>query len=274
MPTIFDKYEIHFDGNNLWCDYPIIIGVNGTNTTKLIFDAEAGIESFMLNTRTGGALAYEPVNNVVTLNPPASYAGEDYDCLVMLGAGNYHLQVSIVETPYFHDEDTEEQADDNTEEIVKLNAAVKALGGRVTDVEHKLHSPEVTQITGNFPKMPDNKTLLSKRFRPYRLLAIFTDAIAGVYQIDILYRNSPTIYQTTRVAFTLVSGESRFCLGIDPITGVVNVISQEGVSGFDISHTVNITDIPSTTDMVLEFTAPGDAEAVTATVTYSSVAYV
>lgn len=274
MPTIFDKYEIHFDGNNLWCDYPIIIGVNGTNTTKLIFDAEAGIESFMLNTRTGGALAYEPVNNVVTLNPPASYAGEDYDCLVMLGAGNYHLQVSIVETPYFHDEDTEEQADDNTEEIVKLNAAVKALDGRVTDVEHKLHSPEVTQITGNLPKMPDNKTLLSKRFRPYRLLAIFTDAIAGGYQIDILYRNSPTIYQTTRVAFTLVSGESRFCLGIDPITGVVNIISQEGVSGFDISHTVNITDIPSTTDMVLEFTAPGDAEAVTATVTYSSVAYV
>lgn len=274
MPTIFDKYEIHFDGNNLWCDYPIIIGVNGTNTTKLIFDVEAGIESFMLNTRTGGALAYEPVNNVVTLNPPASYAGEDYDCLVMLGAGNYHLQVSIVETPYFHDEDTEEQADDNTEEIVKLNAAVKALDGRVTDVEHKLHSPEVTQITGNLPKMPDNKTLLSKRFRPYRLLAIFTDAIAGRYQIDILYRNSPTIYQTTRVAFTSVSGESRFCLGIDPITGVVNVISQEGVSDFDISHTVNITDIPSTTDMVLEFTAPGDAEAVTATVTYSSVAYV
>lgn len=274
MPTIFDKYEIHFDGNNLWCDYPIIIGVNGTNTTKLIFDAEAGIESFMLNTRTGGALAYEPVNNVVTLNPPASYAGEDYDCLVMLGAGNYHLQVSIVETPYFHDEDTEEQADDNTEEIVKLNAAVKALDGRVTDVEHKLHSPEVTQITGNLPKTPDNKTLLSKRFRPYRLLAIFTDAIAGGYQIDILYRNSPTIYQTTRVVFTLVSGESRFCLGIDPITGVVNVISQEGVLGFDISHTVNITDIPSTTDMVLEFTAPGDAEAVTATVTYSSVAYV
>lgn len=125
MPTIFDKYEIHFDGNNLWCDYPIIIGVNGTNTTKLIFDAEAGIESFMLNTRTGGALAYEPVNNVVTLNPPASYAGEDYDCLVMLGACNYHLQVSIVETPYFHDEDTEEQADDNTQEINQLKARVE-----------------------------------------------------------------------------------------------------------------------------------------------------
>lgn len=274
MPTIFDKYEIHFDGNNLWCDYPIIIGVNGTNTTKLIFDAEAGIESFMLNTRTGGALAYEPVNNVVTLNPPASYAGEDYDCLVMLGAGNYHLQVSIVETPYFHDEDTEEQADDNTEEIVKLNAAVKALDGRVTDVEHKLHSPEVTQITGNPPKMPGNKTLLSKRFRPFRLLVAFTDAIAAVYQIDIVYRNSSTAYQTTRLVFTLAEGESRFCLGIDPITGVVNVISQEGVSDFDIKHTVYITDIPSVTDMVLEFTAPGDAENVTATVTYSSVAYV
>lgn len=252
MPTIFDKYEIHFDGNNLWCDYPIIIGVNGTNTTKLIFDAEAGIESFMLNTRTGGALAYEPVNNVVTLNPPASYAGEDYDCLVMLGAGNYHLQVSIVETPYFHDEDTEEQA----------------------DVEHKLHSPEVTQITGNLPKMPDNKTLLSKRFRPFRLLVAFTDAIAAVYQIDIVYRNISTAYQTTRLVFTLAEGESRFCLGIDPITGVVNVISQEGVSDFNIEHTVYITDIPSVTDMVLEFTAPGDAENVTATVTYSSVAYV
>lgn len=274
MPTIFDKYEIHFDGNNLWCDYPIIIGVNGTNTTKLIFDAEAGIESFMLNTRTGGALAYEPVNNVVTLNPPASYAGEDYDCLVMLGAGNYHLQVSIVETPYFHDEDTEEQADDNTKTIVTLINQVNGLTTRVTGVEHKLHSPEVTQITGNLPKMPGNKTLLSKRFRPYRLLAIFTDAIAGAYQIDILYRNSSTIYQTTHVVFTLAAGSFRFCLGIDPITGVVNVISQEGVSDFAISHTVNITDIPSTTDMVLEFTAPGDAENVTATVTYSSVAYV
>lgn len=274
MPTIFDKYEIHFDGNNVYCDYPVIIGVNGTNTTKLIFDADAGIEHFVLKTSAGGELSYAPVNDIVTLTLSASYAGEDYDCLVMLEAGDYHLRVSVVETPYFHDEHTEEQADDNTEEIVKLNAAVKALDGRVTDVEHKLHSPEVTQITGNLPKMPDNKTLLSKRFRPYRLLAIFTDAIAGGYQIDILYRNSPTIYQTTRVAFTLVSGESRFCLGIDPITGVVNVISQEGVSDFDIGHTVNITDIPSTTDMVLEFTAPGDAENVTATVTYSSVAYV
>lgn len=274
MPTIFDKYEIHFDGNNLYCDYPIIIGVNGTNTTKLVFDVEAGIEGFMLNTRTGGALAYEPVNDVVTLNPPPSYVGEDYDCLVMLEAGNYHLQVSIVETPYFHDEDTEEQADGNTKTIETLINQVNGLTTRVTGVEHVLYSPEVTQITGSLPKMPDNKTLLSKRFRPYRLLAIFTDAIAATYQIDILYRNSSTIYQTTRVVFTLEAGESRFCLGIDPITGVVNVISQEGVSDFDISRTVNITDIPSTTDMVLEFTAPGDAENVTATVTYSSVAYV
>lgn len=274
MPTIFDKYEIHFDGNNVYCDYPVIIGVNGTNTTKLIFDADAGIEHFVLKTSAGGELSYAPVNDIVTLNLSASYAGEDYDCLVMLEAGNYHLQVSIVETPYFHDEDTEEQADDNTEEIVKLNAAVRALGDRVTDVELELHSPEVTQITGNLPKMPNTKTLLSKRFRPYRLLAIFTDAIAATYQIDILYRNSSTIYQTTHVVFTLAAGSSRFCLGIDPITGVVNVISQKGVSDFDISHTVNITDIPSTTDMVLEFTAPGDAEAVTATVTYSSVAYV
>lgn len=127
MPTIFDKYEIHFDGNNLYCDYPIIIGVNGTNTTKLVFDVEAGIEGFMLNTRTGGALAYEPVNDVVTLNPPPSYVGEDYDCLVMLEAGNYHLQVSIVETPYFHDEDTEEQADDNTQEITQLKARVEEI---------------------------------------------------------------------------------------------------------------------------------------------------
>lgn len=274
MPTIFDKYEIHFDGNNVYCDYPVIIGVNGTNTTKLIFDADAGIEHFVLKTSAGGELSYAPVNDIVTLTLSASYAGEDYDCLVMLGAGNYHLQVSIVETPYFHDEDTEEQADDNTEEIVKLNAAVKALDGRVTDVEHKLHSPEVTQITGNLPKMPDNKTLLSKRFRPFRLLVAFTDAIAAVYQIDIVYRNSSTTYQTTRLVFTLAEGESRFCLGIDPITGVVNVISQEGVSDFNIEHTVYITDIPSVTDMVLEFTAPGDAENVTATVTYSSVAYV
>lgn len=274
MPTIFDKYEIHFDGNNLWCDYPIIIGVNGTNTTKLIFDAEAGIESFMLNTRTGGALAYEPVNNVVTLNPPASYAGEDYDCLVMLGAGNYHLQVSIVETPYFHDEDTEEQADDNTKTIETLINQVNGLTTRVTGVEHKLHSPEVTQITGNLPKMPDNKTLLSKRFRPFRILAVFTGAIAARYQIDILFRNSSTVYQMTRVAFTLAAGESRFCLGIDPITGVTNVLSAENASEFEIVTEVYNTRIMPETDIVFEFTPPGDAEAVTATVTYSSVAYV
>lgn len=147
MPTIFDKYEIHFDGNNLWCDYPIIIGVNGTNTTKLIFDAEAGIESFMLNTRTGGALAYEPVNDVVTVNPPASYAGEDYDCLVMLEAGNYHLQVSIVETPYFHDEDTEEQADDNTEEIVKLNATVNTLQENFNNLNDSVGNLETAMQT-------------------------------------------------------------------------------------------------------------------------------
>lgn len=144
MPTIFDKYEIHFDGNNLWCDYPIIIGVNGTNTTKLIFDAEAGIESFMLNTRTGGALAYEPVNDVVTVNPPASYAGEDYDCLVMLGAGNYHLQVSIVETPYFHDEDTEEQAQANAGEITTIKGQVAAIQQKDTEQDGKIGALEST----------------------------------------------------------------------------------------------------------------------------------
>ena len=94
MPTIFDKYEIHFDGNNVYCDYPVIIGVNGTNTTKLIFDADAGIEHFVLKTSAGGELSYAPVNDIVTLTLSASYAGEDYDCLVMLEAGNYHLQVS------------------------------------------------------------------------------------------------------------------------------------------------------------------------------------
>lgn len=274
MPTIFDKYEIHFDGNNVYCNYPVVIGVNGNNSTKLIFDADAGIEHFVLKTSAGGELSYAPVNDIVTLNLSASYAGEDYDCLVMLEAGDYHLRVSVVETPYFHDEHTEEQADDNTEEIVKLNAAVRALGDRVTDVETELHSPEPIHIALDLPKSPENKTLLSKRFRPYRLLAVFKNAISGRYSLDILYRSSTTPYQSTQVVFNLAEGQSRFCLGVDPITGVVNVISQEGVSDFDIGHTVNITDIPSTTDMVLEFTAPGDAENVTATVTYSSVAYV
>lgn len=274
MPTIFDKYEIHFDGNNLYCDYPIIIGVNGTNTTKLVFDVEAGIEGFMLNTRTGGALAYEPVNDVVTLNPPPSYAGEDYDCLVMLEAGNYHLQVSIVETPYFHDEDTEEQADDNTKTIATLINQVNGLTTRVTGVEHKLHSPEVTQITGNLPKMPNSNTLLSKRFRPFRILAVFTGAIAARYQIDILLRNSSTVYQMTSVVFTLAAGESRFCLGIDPITGVTNVLLAENATEFEIGTRVYNTRIMPETDIVFEFTAPADAENVTATVTYSSVAYV
>lgn len=274
MPAIFDKYEIHFDGNNLYCDYPIIIGVNGTNTTKLVFDVEAGIEGFMLNTRTGGALAYEPVNDVVTLNPPPSYVGEDYDCLVMLEAGNYHLQVSIVETPYFHDEDTEEQADGNTKTIETLINQVNGLTTRVTGVEHVLYSPEVTQITGSLPKMPGNKTLLSKRFRPYRLLAIFTNAIAGRYQIDILYRNSSTIYQMTRVVFTLAAGDSRFRLGIDPFTGVANVLSAENASEFAIETEVYNTRIMPKTDMVFEFTPPGDAENVAATITYTTVAYV
>lgn len=236
MPTIFDKYEIHFDGNNVYCDYPVIIGVNGTNTTKLIFDADAGIEHFVLKTSAGGELSYAPVNDIVTLNLSASYAGEDYDCLVMLEAGDYHLRVSVVET--------------------------------------ELHSPEPIHIALDLPKSPENKTLLSKRFRPYRLLAVFKNAISGRYSLDILYRSSTTPYQSTQVVFNLAEGQSRFCLGVDPITGVVNVISQEGVSDFDIGHTINITDIPSTTDMVLEFTAPGDAENVTATVTYSSVAYV
>lgn len=274
MPTIFDKYEIHFDGNNLWCDYPIIIGVNGTNTTKLIFDAEAGIESFMLNTRTGGALAYEPVNNVVTLNPPASYAGEDYDCLVMLGAGNYHLQVSIVETPYFHDADTEEQADGNTKTIETLINQVNGLTTSVTGVEHVLNSPEVTQITSKLPKMPGSNTLVLRRFRPYRLLAIFTNAIAGRYQIDILYRNGSTIYQVTRVVFTLAAGESRFCLGIDPFTGVANVLSAENASEFEIETLDYNTGIMPKTHIVFEFTPPGDAENVAATMTYTTVAYV
>lgn len=274
MATIFDKYEIHFDGNNVYCDYPIIIGVNGSNTTKLIFDAEAGLESFALDLNNGGSIIYTPINDLVTLTLSPEFAGQEYDCLAMLEAGNYHLKISVVETPYFHDEHTEEQADDNTEEIVKLNATVRALGDRVTDVETELHSPEPIHIADALPKMPENKVLLSKRFRPFRLLVAFTAAIAAVYQIDIVYRNSSTTYQTTRLVFTLAEGESRFCLGIDPITGVVNVISQEGVSDFDIEHTVYITDIPSVTNMVLEFTAPADAENVTATVTYSSVAYV
>lgn len=142
MPTIFDKYEIHFDGNNLYCDYPIIIGVNGTNTTKLVFDVEAGIEGFMLNTRTGGALAYEPVNDVVTLNPPPSYVGEDYDCLVMLEAGNYHLQVSIVETPYFHDEDTEGKATTAEADISAVETTTAHLTAEVGTLKNRLETAD------------------------------------------------------------------------------------------------------------------------------------
>lgn len=126
MPTIFDKYEIHFDGNNVYCDYPVVIGVNGNNSTKLIFDAECGLEYFALNLNTGGSIMYTPINDVVTLTLSPGFAGQEYDCLAMLEAGNYHLKISVVETPYFHDEHTEEQADDNTAKLEKAKAGLLA----------------------------------------------------------------------------------------------------------------------------------------------------
>ena len=137
MPTIYDSYRIEWDGNSLYCENDVIIGYNASNKTRLEFintSLRTDVRFTSIEFRTPlSRIGFDlPDDGKIELSLNPTLYGEDSDLAVFWEAddgksGVAHMSVMIVESEYYHDEETEQQADDNTQEINLLKARVSAL---------------------------------------------------------------------------------------------------------------------------------------------------
>ena len=137
MPTIYDSYRIEWDGNSLYCENDVIIGYNVTNKTRLEFvntspRADAHFTSIEFRTPLSRIGFDLPDDGKIELSLNPVLYGADSDLALFWEAddgktGVAHMRVMIVESEYYHDEETEAQADDNTQEITQLKSRVAAL---------------------------------------------------------------------------------------------------------------------------------------------------
>lgn len=137
MPTIYDSYRIEWDGNSLYCENDVIIGYNASNKTRLEFvntSSRTDVRFTSIEFRTPlSRIGFDlPDDGKIELSLNPMLYGEDSDLAVFWEAddgksGVAHMSVMIVESEYYHDEETEQQADDNTQEINLLKARVSAL---------------------------------------------------------------------------------------------------------------------------------------------------
>lgn len=136
MPTIYDRYTIQWDGNSLSCDNAVILGYNGKNTTILTFENTSPYEDVRFIDvefyGKGHTIVRGFENNAIeTSLSPERYG---HDAIMSLywerdngDHGVSRMGVIIERSEYFHDEETEAQADDNTQEIAQLKARVSSL---------------------------------------------------------------------------------------------------------------------------------------------------
>ena len=137
MPTIYDFYRIEWDGNSLSCENDVIIGYNASNKTRLEFvntSPRTNVRFTSIEFRTPlSRIGFDlPDDGKIELSLNPFLYGEDSDLALFWEddggkAGASHMRVTIVESEYYHDEETEAQADDNTQEINQLKARVSAL---------------------------------------------------------------------------------------------------------------------------------------------------
>ena len=137
MPTIYDFYRIEWDGNSLSCENDVIIGYNASNKTRLEFvntSPRTDVHFTSIEFRTPfsriGFVLPDDGKIELSLNP--LLYGEDSDLALFWVAddgkeGAAHMRVMITESDYYHDEETEQQADDNTQEINQLKARVEEI---------------------------------------------------------------------------------------------------------------------------------------------------
>lgn len=137
MPTIYDFYRIEWDGNSLSCENDVIIGYNASNKTRLEFvntSSRADVRFTSIEFRTPlSRIGFDlPGDGKIELSLNPLLYGEDSDLALFWEGddgktGAAHMRVMIVESEYYHDEETEQQADDNTQEINQLKPRVSAL---------------------------------------------------------------------------------------------------------------------------------------------------
>ena len=137
MPTIYDSYRIEWDGNSLSCENDVIIGYNASNKTRLEFvntSSRADVRFASIEFRTPlSRIGFDlPDDGKIELSLNPVLYGADSDLALFWEAddgktGAAHMRVMIVESEYYHDEETEAQADDNTQEINLLKDRVSAL---------------------------------------------------------------------------------------------------------------------------------------------------
>ena len=145
MPTIYDSYRIEWDGNSLYCENDVIIGYNATNKTRLEFvntSPRTDVHFTSIEFRTPlSRIGFDlPDDGKIELSLNPVLYGADSDLALFWEAddgktGAAHMRVMIVESEYYHDEETEAQADDNTVEINKLKARVSTLETKVSAFE-------------------------------------------------------------------------------------------------------------------------------------------
>lgn len=142
MPTIYDSYRIEWDGNSLSCENDVIIGYNTSNKTRLEFvntSSRTDVSFTSVEFRTPlSRIGFDlPDDGKIELSLNPVLYGADSDLALFWEAddgktGAAHMRVMIVESEYYHDEETEAQADDNTQEINQLKARVSVLESLLT----------------------------------------------------------------------------------------------------------------------------------------------
>ena len=147
MPTIYDSYRIEWDGNSLSCENYVIIGYNTSNKTRLEFvntSSRTDVRFTSIEFRTPlSRIGFDlPDDGKIELSLNPVLYGADSDLALFWESddgkgGAAHMHVMIVESEYYHDEETEAQADDNTQEITRLKARVSALESLI----NALHEP-------------------------------------------------------------------------------------------------------------------------------------
>lgn len=143
MPTIYDFYRIEWDGNSLSCENDVIIGYNASNKTRLEFvntSPRTDVHFTSIEFRTPfSRIGFDlPDDGKIELSLNPLLYGVDSDLAVFWvsddgKSGVAHMSVMIVESVFYHDEETEQQADDNTQEINLLKARVEEIEQQADD---------------------------------------------------------------------------------------------------------------------------------------------
>ena len=129
MPTIYDSYRIEWDGNSLYCENDVIIGYNASNKTRLEFVNTSpctGVHFTSIEFRTPlSRIGFDlPDDGKIELSLNPVLYGADSDLALFWEAddgktGAAHMRVMIVESEYYHDEETEQQV----EQAARINDA-------------------------------------------------------------------------------------------------------------------------------------------------------